>query len=336
MVLLATAGLMVVGVAMVTAAQAAPVTIVPGTVWKDTAGNVIQAHGAGMIQVGKVFYWFGEDHTGETSDQSFQNVACYSSSDLESWKFRGNALARQPDGDLGPNRVVERPKVIYNRSTRTFVMYMHIDSRNYAEAKVGVATSPTVTGPYTYHGSFRPLGHVSRDMTLFEDTDGKAYLVYEDRARGVGIELLSPDYLTVDHEVALIPHALEGNAVVKVGGVYFMLGSHLSGWAANDNQYVTAPSMSGPWSDPKDVAPAGTHTFNSQSAYILPVVGSKTTSYIYIGDRWKGNDLQDSRYIWMPLTIQGHTMSLAPDVPWTIDVATGEVAESGTANRPAE
>ena len=59
-------------------------------------------------------------------------------------------------------------------------MYMHIDSGNYGEAKVGVATSDTVCGKYTYIGSFNPLGNQSRDIGLFQDDDGAAYLLSED------------------------------------------------------------------------------------------------------------------------------------------------------------
>ena len=47
-------------------------------------------------------------------------------------------------GDLGPGRIVERPKIIYNARTKTYVMYMHVDDPKYQEAKVGVATSSTV------------------------------------------------------------------------------------------------------------------------------------------------------------------------------------------------
>lgn len=59
-------------------------------------------------------------------------------------------------------------------------MWMHADSSNYGDAKVGVATSDTVCGKYNYIGSFRPLGFESRDMGLFKDDDGKAYLLTED------------------------------------------------------------------------------------------------------------------------------------------------------------
>ena len=309
----------------VAAARATPQTITPGAVWRDTAGAIIQAHGAGMIQDGKIFYWFGED---KTDGSPFQNVRCYASRDLAHWAFQGNALTRQAGGDLGPNRVVERPKVIHDRLTHEYVMYLHIDSPNYGEAKVGVATSRTVTGPYTYLGSFRPLGHQSRDMTLFQDTDGADYLVSEDRQRGVSLARLSPDGHAVVKEVALIPHAYEAPAVVKVAGTYYLLGSHLSGWDTNPNQYATAPSMAGPWSAFKDIAPPATKTYDSQTAFILPVFGSQVTSYVYIGDRWKSKDLTDSRYIWLPLTIGGGTMSVAPDRPWTLDTATGAATAS--------
>jgi hypothetical protein len=57
---------------------------------------------------------------------------------------------------------------------------MHIDSSDYGEAKVGVAVGDTVCGKYTYLSSWRPLGFQSRDMGLFQDDDGKAYLMTED------------------------------------------------------------------------------------------------------------------------------------------------------------
>jgi hypothetical protein len=59
-------------------------------------------------------------------------------------------------------------------------MYMHIDNSGYSEAKVGVATSSSVCGQYSYRGSFQPLGYQSRDIGLFQDSDGSAYLLSED------------------------------------------------------------------------------------------------------------------------------------------------------------
>lgn len=119
----------------------------------------------------------GEDHT---DGSAFLNVNCYSSTDLVQWNYVGALLTRQSSGDLGPNRVVERPKVIYNSSTGKYVLWMHIDSSSYGEAKVGVATGSSVCGSYTYLGSWQPLGYQSRDMGLFQDDDETAYLLSED------------------------------------------------------------------------------------------------------------------------------------------------------------
>jgi beta-xylosidase len=130
-----------------------------------------------MIKVGSTFYWVGEDHTGGSA---FQNINCYSSTNLVEWTYVGAVLTRQSSGDLGPNRVVERPKIIFNSNTNQYVMWMHIDSSSYGEAKVGVATSSSVCGSYSYRGSFQPLGFQSRDMGLFKDDDGTAYLLSED------------------------------------------------------------------------------------------------------------------------------------------------------------
>ena len=302
-------------------AFAAPVTITPGTVWTDTAGNTIQAHGEGVTKIGNTFYWLGED---KTSGSPFQNIKCYSSTDLKTWTFVANVLTRQSSGDLGPNRIVERPHVIYNASTSTYVMYMHIDNTNYSERRAGVATSSSICGSYTYRGSFKPAGHDSLDDNLFLD-GSTAYFISEDRTNAkLQIYQLSADFLSV---VALVKtlNQYESPAMVKIGGTYYLFGSHLTGWSTNDNQYTTATSITGTWSSWRSFAPSGTNTCNSQTTAILPVSGSSGTSYVFLGDRWNSGNLADSRYVWQPLTISGTTVSMACQSSWTIDTATGTV-----------
>lgn len=295
------------------------VTITPGSVWNDTQGNVIQAHGEGIIKVGTTYYWLGED---KTNGSAFQNVKCYSSTDLAHWAFVNNVLTRQASGDLGPNRVIERPHVIYNSSTSQFVMYMHVDNSSYTDRKAGVATSSSVCGSYTYLGSVKPLGHDSLDDNLFQDgTTG--YFLSEDRTNAkLQIYQLSADYLTVASLVATVAQ-YEAPALAKVGATYLLFGSHLSGWATNDNQYTTATSIAGPWATWKSFAPTGTNTCNSQSTFVLPVVGSSNTTYVFLADRWNSNNLSDSRYVWLPLTITGTTVSMTCATSWMIDAFTG-------------
>lgn len=124
-----------------------------------------------------MYYMIGED---KTDGAAFQNINCYSSTNLVDWKFKKALLTKTASGDLGPNRIIERPKIIYNEKTSKYVMYMHIDDSDYKEAKVGVATSSCVCGSYKYHGSFNPLGQQSRDIGLYKDDDKTAYLLTED------------------------------------------------------------------------------------------------------------------------------------------------------------
>ncbi|KAI0206879.1 carbohydrate-binding module family 35 protein [Astrocystis sublimbata] len=295
----------------------ASLQIVPGaTLTATNTGAHVQAHGAGAIKVGSTYYIVGED---KTQGSNFQNINCYSSANLVEWAYEGALLSRTNSGDLGPNRVVERPKVIYNDSTKKYVLYMHIDSSNYGEAKVGVATGDSVCGKYTYQGSFRPLGFESRDLGLFKDDDGTAYLLTEDRGNGLRIEQLSADYLSVSKSTYLWRDSIEAPAVVKRQGTYYMFGSKLTGWDPNDNVYSTATSLSGPWSSWMTFADSGSNTYSSQTNYVLPF----GEGAIYMGDRWVSSNLMRSTYVWLPLTFSGTAVSMKNQVNWTPDVSAG-------------
>ncbi|BFV60590.1 hypothetical protein KCMC57_up56940 [Kitasatospora sp. CMC57] len=150
-------------------------TFTTGADRTDQNGNALQLHGLGIVKEGSTWYGFGENKTGRTSaGTSFQEIPCYTSTDLANWTYQGQALSRRTSGDLGPSRIVERPRVVHNASTGTNVMYVHIGSSNCSEAKVGVATSSTPCGPYSYRGRFRPQGNLSRDLGLFRTTTALA------------------------------------------------------------------------------------------------------------------------------------------------------------------
>ena len=313
--------------ALAPAAFAASATIHPGARWTDQHGNPLQLHGLGYLTVGgsggNTYYAFGEDKVGENQhDTSFLAIPCYSSTNLATWTYQREALNHRNSGDLGPHRIVERPKVLFNAKTHKFVMYLHIDDPTYAQAKVGIATSGTPCGPYAYRGSFRPLGQQSRDIGLFQDADGSGYLLTEDRAHGLRIDALSADYLSVTKSVAVLGR-FEAPAMVKVAGRYYLFGSHLTGWRTNDNEYTTATSPAGPWSAWKLFAPKGSRTFDTQTANIVTVSGSRTTTYVYAGDRWNPDDLGSSPLVWLPLSINGTKVSLSWHDSWNIDTATG-------------
>ncbi|ADL48704.1 RICIN domain-containing protein [Micromonospora aurantiaca (nom. illeg.)] len=313
-------------------ALAAPVTVTNGTQFTDTTGAVVHAHGGGVLKVGDYYYWFGENRN---PDNTFRAVSVYRSTDLRTWEFRNNVLTQSSAAELRVANI-ERPKVVYNAGTGRFVMWMHKENgSDYSEARAAVASSATVDGNYTYHGSFRPLGqHMSRDITLYND-NGTAYMISAaDDNYDLNIYRLTSDYLNV---AALVGNFWDGAhreapAMFKRGSTYFLLTSGATGWSPNQARYATAPSISGPWSGWTDVG-NGT-TFNSQPAFVLPIQGTSGTSYLYLGDRWAGawgGPANDSQYVWLPIAFPTATsMSLTWYPSVTVDTAAGTV----TGNSP--
>ncbi|KAG7090788.1 hypothetical protein E1B28_009872 [Marasmius oreades] len=318
---------------LLAAAQAA--VIVPGATWTDTSGNVIQAHGGGILKVGSTYYWHGEDKAHNSG--LFRAVSCYSSADLVSWTRQTDSLKPISGTMISTSNIVERPKVLFNTKNSEYVMWFHSDSSNYGSAMVGVATSKTPCGPYTYKASWKPLGAESRDMGIFKDDDGTAYLLYaSDNNQNFKISRLDADYYNVTTQVNVLSGStLESPGIIKRNGVYYLFASHTTGWDPNPNKYFRATSLSGTWSSQADIAPSATRTYFSQNAFDLPL-GSDG---IYMGDRWRPSLLGSSRYVWYPLSwSSGNPQIVHADV-WNVNLAAGTYtvttgttyeAESGT------
>lgn len=191
----------------------------PAALWPDDKGVHINAHGGGLLFNKGKYYWFGEHKiAGGAGNRAMVGVHCYSSKDLYNWKDEGIALKVSEDttSDIAKGCILERPKVIYNKKTKKYVMWFHLELRGqgYKAARAGVATSDKVNGPYTFIKSYRPNagslpyyptgtpetekvnceqpknksegffcrdvpgGQMARDMNVFVDEDGKAYHIF--------------------------------------------------------------------------------------------------------------------------------------------------------------
>eukprot|EP00928_Gymnodinium_smaydae_P070894 TRINITY_DN54636_c0_g1_i1.p1 TRINITY_DN54636_c0_g1~~TRINITY_DN54636_c0_g1_i1.p1 ORF type:complete len:625 (-),score=118.48 TRINITY_DN54636_c0_g1_i1:56-1930(-) len=106
--------------------------------WLDTAGNRIEAHGAGMLysEPHGRWYWYGESKKGENEEAG---INCYSSASLAGpWTFEGRVLSDHNvhvDGWKHPF-ILERPKVIYNEKTKKYVMWFHVDHKKMPGAAI--------------------------------------------------------------------------------------------------------------------------------------------------------------------------------------------------------
>jgi Glycosyl hydrolases family 43 len=308
-----------------------------GRPWLDTDGNAIDAHSGGFLRVGDTYYWYGESHRLGLGNRV--GITCYSSEDLYRWKNEGVVLPKEAvPAAYRDSGVVERPKVLFNAASGKFVMWMHLDAEGYTHACAGVAIADSPNGRFRFLRAFRPIaydygarmndprvlrfdergkGNTYRDMTLFEDDDGRAYGIYsaEDNA-SIYICLLNGDYTDVARPSVLgstwaraIPDGFrEAPAMFKFGGRYYLITSGTTGWSPNAASCSVAGSILGPWrtvGNPCSGIGADT-TFRSQGTYILPAPGRTDGSFIFMADRWVESALGTSSYVWIPFRIGPH------------------------------
>ncbi len=163
-------------------------------------------------------------------------------------------------------------------------------------------------------------GQMARDMTLFQDDDGKAYHIYSSEENStLHIALLSDDYLShAGPYVRVFENRWhEAPALCKRGGRYYLLASGCTGWAPNAARAAVAPSIWGPWTELGNpcvgVNPLNRlgpeKTFGAQSTFILPVAG-RPDAAIALFDLWRPDNAIDGRYVWLPLrfTDEGFTV----------------------------
>lgn len=323
----------------------------------DEQGQPINAHGGGILHHEGAYYWYGEIKEGRTYLSACNRtwggtrvvaggVSCYRSTNLLDWTKLGIALASvpdDPDHDLHCDKVIERPKVIFNSQTKQFVMWMHVDSADYQAAKSGVAVADRPEGPFRYLGGFRPNagvwpvnateadkapatvlardfsgGQMARDMTLFVDEDGTAYHVYASEENAtLHVSRLSPDYLRPSGCYArILPgKSNEAPAIFKRRGKYYLISSGCTGWNPNAARCAVAGSMWGPWTELGNpcVGKGAEETFGVQSTFVLPVPGAGD-AFIFLADRWRQWDLADSRHVWLPLRFDE---SGKPAIAWS-------------------
>ena len=147
-----------IGCALLCTATWAQGTFRPGEIWPDNRGIHINAHGGGILYQDGTYYWYGE-HKADSTSSAYVGVTCYSSQNLTDWTYRGVALSvdHQEGSDIDAGCVLERPKVIYNTTTKKYVMWFHLElkGQGYKAARAAVAVSDSPTGPFTYLRSGR-------------------------------------------------------------------------------------------------------------------------------------------------------------------------------------
>ena len=354
----------------------------PGAQWCDTDGNLIQAHG-GQIQrmpvpdgagdMSEKYVWVGEN---KWSGHLGNSVAVYTSDDLYHWTYGGDALRAVPSREalntdayftqvyagysaeqldnvyavLGADKVIERPKMLYNERTGKYVIWFHSDGPTekhnayYDVGMSGVAVGDSPFGPFRLIDRYRlnecPPGQIdcyptskgeARDMNLFKDADGTAYIVYtSENNKTLYISRLNEEYtyLSADPKEAvygedyirLFPGSMrEAPVLIRAdNGRYYLMSSSTTGWMSNQARVWSSDSIFGAWKNdgnPCRGTAAGI-TFDTQSTSLFR---AENGQWIYYGDRWNGDQLHDSRYVWLPVAFEGDRLTIRWQSAWSAE-----------------
>ena len=310
--------------------------------WYDTDGDIINVSDGGILFAEGRYHWYGQvmqDAGVAEGDSSaaatLRGVAMYGSDDLLHWEKEGIVLACSPDetGALKAPLRFERPKILYNERTGQYVLWCHyvkypgVHGITEGTAEAGLAVSDSVTGPYRFMGTFRPIDEYGlvKDCSLFQDEDGSAYFIYDRKTsqedRCLTIVKLSDDYLSFTGDYKRIDAAFHREAPVIVihDGFYYMITSGLSGWAANQARYFRSRSLLGDWEDMGDpcVDDLTATTFHSQGTNSF--TNRRTGQQVFMAERHNTASFLHCSYIWLPIEFHDdHTLSLRYQQTWKI------------------
>ena len=167
-------------------------------------------------------------------------------------------------------------------------------------------------------------------MNLFVEKDGTAYIVYtSENNKTLYISKLNEEYtyLSRDPEEAVygedyirvFPGSMREAPVLfkSDAGRYYLMSSSTTGWASNEARVYSSDSIFGEWKyDGNPCKGEGSDiTFDTQSTCLFQ---TDSGQIIYYGDRWNHSDLSDSRYVWLPATIEDGRLSITWKSEWSL------------------
>lgn len=153
-------------------------------------------------------------------------------------------------------------------------------------------------------------GQMSRDMTVYIDSDGKAYHIFssEDNLT-LQVAELTDDFMDYTGKYVRIAPGGQNEAptIFKRNGKYWLIASGCTGWAPNEARMFSAKSIWGPWTQHPspfegEAAPhkdgGANKSFGTQGTYILSLGNDK---FVFMADIWNPQSLANSLHVWLPI-----------------------------------
>ncbi len=273
-------------------------SIRPGQVWLDTEGKRIQAHGGSVMFLDGAYYWYGENKEFTVPDKDIWHwgIRCYRSTDLYNWEDLGVIIPPEPedpDSPLHPTACMDRPHIIYNKTTKKFVCWVKVMCKDGTQRST-VLTADKITGPYTkVKTGLRPLNMSAGDFDLVVAPDGKAYYIFERVHSEMICADLTDDYTDVTGYYSTHfpqkypPYVREAVAHFRRDGLHYLITSGTTGYLPNPSEVAVGNTWHGPYTvlgNPHPDDESNT-SYHSQITSVFKVQGKKDL-FIACADRW--------------------------------------------------
>ncbi len=329
---------------LITSAQPKNNKITNNSFWSTTTGTPIYSQGGGIFRFNNKYYWYGvqyaeaalyhQDPSITQPNATFENVTCYSSTDLVNWTFESNILTKEELFKHTRKTWVGRLGVAYVKEINQYALVVQCGS------SVLFATCATPTGNFEWHNQISMQDIIGTpntgDQTVFTDDDGKSYLIY---SYGRGRNKIYVSEIGVkDGKVNLLDckeifkgESREGNCLFKYKGRYYMSASNIYGWDASYAYYLVADDIRGPYTPTNKMQVMkgceADFAHVSQTGFYYTIHGTKQETVLYCGDRWAdfaGNGLGYNQ--WVPLSFEGpdNTPVFNSLSAWHLNATTGE------------
>ncbi|GBF71863.1 hypothetical protein PA598K_00076 [Paenibacillus sp. 598K] len=213
--------------------------------------------------------------------------------------------------------IMERPKMLYNDTTKQYVLVYHVDgpsdarilefydtlknspmvvtaASRYSRAQMGFAVSDSPFGPFKLvnaqrmnyvEGRYDSSPGMARDMTVFKDDDGKAYAIYSsEENRYTYISLLNDDY------TAPLKNGTEGFGETFTGRVFTDMNREAPAVFKYNGDYYFITSGTTGWDPNPSIAYRANHIFGNTTDG-----GQTFTAYTNLGNPFP-NDSSNTSY----------------------------------------
>ena len=101
-----------------------------------------------------------------------------------------------------------------------------------------------------------------------------------------------------------------------------MFSSACSGWAPNQCKVSVSTRLDAGWSPLENIG--DDKAFRTQIAAVLEIRGTRQTTYLYVGDRWKDPTLAETKTILFPITFHDGKCEFHYMDSFELNLQTGE------------